>query len=178
MKVLVIVDAQNDFITGSLGSEEAKKVVPNIMCKIESYEDEDLIIATLDTHTDDYLKSQEGKYLSVKHCVVNESGWYMHKDISASFVCSGNPNSVLKNTFGSIDLPHVISNQSTGEEIESIELVGYVLDICVISNALLLKAFFPEVPITVDTNCCAATSPEAREAAKIILKSCQIEVIE
>jgi len=177
MKVLVVVDAQEDFITGSLGSEEAVKVLPYVVGKIQSYKRTDLIIATMDTHADNYLDTQEGKFLPVKHCVYHDDGWFFHKDIS-DMLCNRTFDVVMKNTFGSKELPHIINNMGVGRKIESIELVGYVLDICVISNAILLKAFFPEIPITVDTNCCAATSPEAREAAKIILRSCQIGVIE
>jgi len=177
MKVLVVVDAQEDFIDGALGSKEAKQVVPNIICKVESYTDDDLIVATLDTHTEDYLETQEGKFLPVKHCIADKDGWYLHDSISLPVCCSNNVATVQKNTFGSKDLPYVINNQTIGKEIESIELVGYVLDICVISNALLLKAYYPEVQIYVDTNCCSATSKEAFDAAVTILKSCQINVV-
>ena len=173
MKVLVVVDAQNDFITGSLGSTEAKNVLPKIVEKIRNFDD--FIICTLDTHFGNYLETQEGRNLPVKHCIREWPGWFLADDIY-DVLKFKSWMSVQKRTFGSYFLPRSIENFMLGEQIEEIELVGYVLDICVISNALMLKAFFPEVKITVDVSCCAATSPEAFEAAKTILKSCQIEI--
>ena len=178
MKILVIVDAQNDFITGSLGSKEAQRVLPNILEKINNISKTDTVLLTSDTHYGDYLDTNEGKNLPVKHCIIGTDGWDIHPDVIAALgdkyrMC------VFKETFGSKHLEASINQISmlVMSEIEEIELIGYVLDICVISNALLLKSYFPEIPIKVDVSCCAATSPEAFEAAKIILKSCQIEVV-
>lgn len=182
MKILIVVDAQNDFVTGSLGSPEAEKVVPNIVKKINNYNDNDFIVCTLDTHFDNYLETQEGRNLPVKHCIKETKGHHIHNEIVDALIPRMDWTTPLqKSTFGSTFLPnlidnHMIGNHMIGKEIEEIELVGYVLDICVISNALLLKAHFPETKISVDVSCCAATSPEAFEAAKVILKSCQVEV--
>ena len=176
MKILIVVDAQNDFITGSLGSLEAEKVVPNIVKKINNYDYEGFIVCTLDTHFDNYLETQEGRNLSVKHCIQGTEGYYIYDEIVDALIHRMDWTSLQKLTFGSTFLPNLIDNHMIGKEIEEIELVGYVLDICVISNALLLKAHFPETKISVDVSCCAATSPEAFEAAKVILKSCQVEV--
>lgn len=177
MKVLVVVDAQNDFIDGALGSEEAKKVLPNITEKIKTYGGVNPIILTYDTHNQDYLKTQEGKFLPVEHCILGTDGFEVHKDIIYALGRKYRM-AIFKNTFGSKHLPILLEQCSMIlDELESIELVGYVLDICVISNALLLKAYYPEVPIYVDTNCCSATSKEAFDAAVTILKSCQINVV-
>ena len=173
MKVLVVVDAQNDFITGSLGSPEAERVLPNIVNKIHNFNG--FIVGTLDTHQRNYLDTQEGHNLSVEHCIMNTEGWCLHDDI-ISEIPYKNWTTVLKETFGSSLLPQEIEDLTIGDTIEEIELIGYVLDICVINNALLLKAYFPETKIAVDVSCCSATSFEAFEAAKIILKSCQVEI--
>ena len=177
MRVLVVVDAQEDFITGALGSEEAQKVLPNIIEKIKSYRDVNPIILTYDTHHQDYLKTQEGKFLPVEHCILGTDGFEIHPDIIKALGRKYRM-ALFKNTFGSRHLPILLEQCSmVYKEIEAFELVGYVLDICVISNALLLKAYYPEVPIYVDTNCCSATSKEAFDAAVTILKSCQINVV-
>lgn len=174
MKVLVVVDAQNDFITGSLGSPEAERVLPNIVNKIRDFDD--LIVCTIDTHFENYLETQEGKKLPIKHCVRETEGWRIEDRIEVMSMLYKHMLTVEKESFGSFFLPQLIENYTIGTTIEEIELVGYVLDICVISNALLLKAYFPETKIAVDVSCCSATSPEAFEASKIILKSCQVEI--
>ena len=174
MKILVVVDAQVDFITGKLGSEEAQKVLPNIVNKIH---DADNIVLTVDTHYSNYLETQEGKNLPVEHCIIDTDGFEIHPDIIEA-MGEKYRMAVFKNTFGSRHLPTSLEQYAISHGyIEEIELVGYVLDICVISNALLLKAFFTETPIKVDVSCCAATSPENRDAAIKMLKSCQIEVL-
>ena len=178
--ILIVVDAQNDFITGSLGSKEAQNIVPKIVNKINNHND--LIIATADTHFDDeYHYTLEGAYLPIKHCIAYDKGWDIEESIDKAISRKGKDNYkfIKKYTFGSKEMIDCL-NQSPYfvSTIKSFELVGYVLDICVVSNALLLKAFFPEVPITVDTTCCAATSQKAREATIEVLRSCQIDVIE
>jgi len=178
--ILIVVDAQNDFITGSLGSKEAQNIVPKIVNKINNHND--LIIATADTHFDDeYHYTLEGAYLPIKHCIAYGKGWEIEESINKAVSRKDKDEYVfiIKHTFGSKEMIEYL-NQSPYfvNTIGSFELVGYVLDICVVSNALLLKAFFPEVPITVDTTCCAATSQKAREATIEVLRSCQIDVIE
>lgn len=173
--ILIVVDAQNDFITGSLGSAEAKKVVPNIVKKIDDHNG--LIFVTQDTHQQDYLDTQEGLNLPIIHCQQHQYGWDINDDIARALLLKSKLTvfNVEKCTFGSFDLINAIKRFSNDNEF-SIEIIGYVLDICVITNALLLKTAFPEARITVDTSCCAATSKEAFDAAVTVLKSCQMEV--
>jgi nicotinamidase-related amidase len=149
MKYLIVVDMQNDFITGSLGSKLAEMIVPNVVEKVKNYEG--TVIFTRDTHFSDYMKTQEGKNLPVQHCIKDTTGWEICNELKPY------ANKVIdKITFGSVDLPNVIKEY--GEEIEEIELCGLCTDICVISNAMILKATFPEVKIVVDGNCCAGVT--------------------
>lgn len=171
-KILVVVDMQNDFIDGSLGTAEAQAIVENVKEKIRSYRAED-IFATRDTHSADYLSSQEGKKLPVVHCVKDTHGWQIREDIADLL-----QNAVIvdKPTFGSTELAHKIAEIAKTEEI-AVELVGLCTDICVVSNALLLKATLPEISISVDSKCCAGVSPATHEAALQTMKCCQVEVI-
>ena len=167
MKTLLVIDMQNDFINGALGSPEAKAILPNVAKKIREYQDiGHEIIFTQDTHFENYLQTQEGQKLPVEHCIINTPGWEIPQ-------CLNNKEyiTVLKNTFGSFDLESYI-NENT-----DLEIIGLCTDICVVSNALILKATFPEMKIKVDSNCCAGTTPEAHEAALTVMRSCQIEVI-
>lgn len=168
-KVLIVVDLQNDFISGSLGTPEAEKIIPNVVEKIKLWEGEMLL--TQDTHKVNYLSTQEGKFLPIEHCISLTEGWKLHKDIKS--VCGPIPT-CIKSTFGCTSLIDILKDLQIAEELEEIQLVGLCTDICVISNALLLKAFFPEVPITVDANCCAGTSPEKHRMALDIMKDCHI----
>ncbi len=168
MKFLIVVDMQNDFITGSLGSELAKAIVPNVVEKVKNYSG--TIIFTRDTHYSDYLSTQEGKNLPVEHCIKDTIGWEICKELKPYIT-----KVVDKITFGSIDLPAVIKGY--GEEIEEIELCGLCTDICVISNAMLLKATFPEVKIKVDASCSAGVTVESHNTALNAMKSVQIEVV-
>lgn len=172
-KVLIVVDMQNDFVIGSLGSSAAQEIVPNVINKIWQYDNnDDEIIFTLDTHFDTYKDSQEGKFLPVEHCIRESDGWRIHdyirevlQDVSCDVAY------LEKTTFGSLDwLENIFL------DTESIELVGVCTDICVVSNALILKACFPEIPIYVDASCCAGTTPEKHKAALEVMKSCQIYV--
>ncbi len=167
MKFLVVVDMQVDFISGSLGSDFAKEIVPNVVEKVKNYDG--MVIFTRDTHNEDYLKTQEGFNLPIKHCIKGTPGWEICEELTP-FV----NNVVDKITFGSVDLPNVI--KSYGEEIEEIELCGLCTDICVISNAMILKATFPEVKIVVDSNCCAGVTVESHTTALNAMKAVQIEV--
>jgi nicotinamidase-related amidase len=171
-KLLIVVDMQNDFIDGSLGTKEAEAIVENVKNKIRNYAAEDIFV-TMDTHEADYLDSQEGKNLPVEHCIKGTAGWEIREDIKDLL---GDAKIVEKPTFGSMDLACQISEIAENENIE-IELVGLCTDICVVSNALLLKAAMPEVKISVDSSCCAGVTPDNHEAALTTMKSCQIEVM-
>ncbi len=171
MKLLVVVDMQNDFIDGALGTEAAKKIVPFVKEKIKSYLDSgDKVIYTRDTHSKDYLDTQEGKYLPVTHCVKGTRGWEIADEIfvEGSYV-------IDKPSFGSMELAEYIAHS---EKPEQVELVGLCTDICVISNAMILKAKMPEVPITVDASCCAGVTVESHKNALCAMKMCQIKIIE
>ena len=150
---LIVIDMQKDFITGSLGSKYGQDIVNNVKKKIEIYQGE--ILVTKDTHFENYLDTQEGKLLPIKHCIKETNGWRLVPEIEENLK---NKKVFEKNTFGSV------------------ELIEYLKDICVISNALLLKANFPEIPLYVDSSCCAGSSLDAHEAALKVLKSCQIIV--
>ena len=168
MKYLIVVDMQVDFITGSLGSELATAIVPNVVEKVKNFDGK--VIFTRDTHFEDYMNTQEGKNLPVTHCIKGSDGWQICKEL-IPYV----ETVVDKLTFGSIELPEVI--KSFGEPIEKIELCGLCTDICVISNAIVLKAAFPETPITVDSSCSAGVTVESHNNALNAMKSVQIEII-
>lgn len=181
-KILVVVDMQNDFIMGSLGSADAQAIVPKIAEKIKKLGENDGVIFTLDTHNDGYLFTQEGRKLPIQHCIEHSVGWRLHQDLMDAAASILNSASLKKNTFGSVQLFSEICNmysycKSQSSEKLEIELVGVCTDICVISNALLLKTYFPEVEISVDANCCAGLTPEKHEAALSVMESCQINVI-
>lgn len=180
MKVLIVVDMQNDFIDGVLGSKEAQEIVPNVCKKIQEYQKEDCeVIFTMDTHGNDYLETYEGKNLPVAHCVKGTKGWLINDEIMKCFKCLKNrPFEVQKKTFAEPYLYDVISAKRAkklSNDLE-IELVGVCTDICVVSNALLLKAYFPDIDISVDASCCAGTSVDNHNAALQTMKSCQIKI--
>ena len=165
-KILIVVDMQNDFIDAALGTKEAIAIVPNVKKKIEEYKARgDEIIFTRDTHYENYLETNEGKHLPVKHCIKDTFGWQITEELDTDgCVC------IDKETFG---FNHW---KELGEDIESIELVGLCTDICVVSNALLVKANFPNVHLVCDSSCCAGVTPEKHEAALEVMRSCHIEV--
>ena len=169
-KFMIVVDMQKDFVDGVLGTKEAVAIVPNVVKKIEDFDGE--IFATLDTHFDNYMETSEGKNLPVPHCIKNTDGWLLDKEVKAALDKKGF-TAVEKNTFGSTDLPALIKDRA-GEEELSIELIGLCTDICVVSNALILKANFPEADIKIDPECCAGVTPEAHIAAIKTMASCQI----
>ena len=163
MKYLIVVDMQVDFITGSLGSNLAEAIVPNVVEKVKNFDGK--VIFTRDTHFADYMNTQEGKKLPVEHCIKDTDGWQICDELKPYV------NEVVdKITFGSIDLPQMIT------DADEIELCGLCTDICVISNAMILKATFPEVKITVDSSCCAGVSVESHNNALDAMKAVQIEV--
>lgn len=171
-KILIIIDMQNDFIDGALGTEEAVAIVSRVKDKIRTYAPGD-IIATMDTHRADYAQTQEGRLLPVKHCIRGTKGWEIREDIAALL---DGARIYEKPTFASIQLAEDLKALSQQQEIE-LELAGLCTDICVVSNALLLKAFMPEVRITVDASCCAGVTPQQHEAALSTMRSCQINVV-
>lgn len=168
--ILIVVDMQNDFISGALGTKEAQAIVANVAEKIKSFDGR--VIFTRDTHFENYLDTQEGHKLPVPHCIKGTHGW----DICPQLIplCTEPP--VDKPTFGSRSLGDMLATANQREEIESITLVGLCTDICVISNALLIKAFLPEVEVKVDAACCAGVTPESHLTALNAMKMCQITV--
>lgn len=177
MKVLVVVDMQNDFINGSLGTKEAKAIVPNVKKKVEeAVQNGDPIIYTKDTHWGNYLVTKEGKKLPVEHCIHGTDGWRVPEELMPPADYAGHMT-VNKFTFGHYDLPNVLRSNVDILEVEEIELVGLCTDICVVSNALLLKSYFYDtIEISVDTTCCAGVTPETHEAALKTMEMCQINV--
>ena len=169
--ILLVIDMQNDFIDGALGTAEAVAIVPNVIDKIREYDGED-IIATMDTHEENYLETQEGKNLPVEHCIRGSKGWQIRDDI-ASLLSSA--KIYEKPTFGSVQLASDLKELAEKEPIE-LELIGLCTDICVVSNALLLKAAMPEVKISVDASCCAGVTPQSHAAALDTMRSCQIMI--
>ena len=168
-KTLIVIDMQNDFITGSLGTKEAQTIVPNVKKKIEEYKTRgDKIIFTRDTHPKNYLETNEGKHLPVEHCIRKTHGW----EIANGLVVDGS-DIIDKYTFGYI----YWNDYFKFEEITDIEIVGLCTDICVVSNALILKATYPTTNITIDASCCAGVTPESHQAALTTMKMCQINVI-
>lgn len=177
MKILVVVDMQNDFITGSLGTPEAQAIVPKVKKKVEeAVKNGDLIIYTRDTHFDNYLDTREGKKLPVKHCIYKSEGWKIPDELMVP--ATYNRSDIFdKFTFGCQELPEYIKCSGLALSCNEIELVGLCTDICVVSNALLLKANFYEcMEISVDATCCAGVTPETHEAALKTMEMCQINV--
>lgn len=185
-KVLIVVDMQNDFIDGALGTKEAQAIVSNVKRKIEEcYTLGYNVVFTRDTHQENYLNTMEGKFLPVKHCIENTDGWDISKELATSIadVIIDKPN------FGYVNWTSYLSDFREIEDEESwfptiiedppecIEIVGICTDICVVSNALILKATYPETDITVDASCCAGVTPESHKAALTTMKMCQINVI-
>ena len=168
MKYLIVVDMQNDFITGSLGSDMAIAIVKNVKSKIEGFDGK--VIFTRDTHLENYADTQEGRKLPVEHCIKGTDGWAICNELSQYA-----ESVVDKPTFGSMELPGILSDY--GEPVEEIELCGLCTDICVISNAMILKAAFPEAVVKVDASCCAGVSAQSHENALNAMRAVQIEII-
>lgn len=206
MKILVVVDMQNDFIDGALGTPEAVEIVPAVVKKIKEFDE--LVVLTRDTHQENYMQTQEGSNLPVPHCIEGTDGWQINVEVmeaadqqaetlSESYaddddavMVTIDPSIFNKPTFGCVELGEALlrANQAepdaengidaddTENIIESIEVIGLCTDICVISNAMLLKAFLPEVPVIVDAACCAGVTPESHIRALGAMQACQIEV--
>jgi nicotinamidase-related amidase len=170
-KMLVVIDMQNDFVDGALGTKEAVAIVPAVVEKIRSHP-ADCVWATRDTHHPDYLQTQEGHNLPVEHCIEGTDGWQLCPAVAEAL-----PEGARifdKPTFGSTELAQALAELAQTEEIE-VEFVGLCTDICVVSNALLTKATLPEVRVSVDPACCAGVTPAAHEAALATMRSCQIQ---
>ena len=165
-EALIIVDMQKDFVDGALGTSEAVAIVPKLVEKL-SKTSKDLFF-TQDTHFENYLQTQEGKFLPVEHCIKNSEGWQIIPELDP-FVKKA-VRIVEKNSFGSMELPKFLS------DYDSFELVGLCTDICVISNAMILKAAYPEKPISIDSKCCAGVSIESHERALESMKTCQFVI--
>ena len=172
-KVLVVVDMQNDFVDGVLGTREAEEIVDNVVSKIQNFDGK--IIATLDTHQHNYMETSEGKKLPVPHCIRMTTGWLLNEKVM-SVLANKDYKTIEKKTFGSTRLVNEIRKIKGNDDIE-IEFVGLCTDICVVSNVLLLKAYFPEVKMIVDASCCAGVTTESHNAALTTMKSCQNDVI-
>jgi nicotinamidase-related amidase len=167
---LIVVDMQNDFIDGSLGTKEAEAIVGKVAEKIRGFDGE--VIFTRDTHAPEYLETQEGRRLPVVHCVKESAGWRIREGLEAIRPCTV----IDKPTFGSTELGVLLAQRDLEEKIGSITVIGLCTDICVISNALLIKAFLPETPIVVDAACCAGVTPESHRNALEAMKMCQIAI--
>lgn len=177
-KLLVVVDMQNDFVDGSLGTPEAQAIVPNVVKKIKEWDGD--IISTFDHHEYNYMDTNEGRHLPVVHCIGGTVGYQQNKEVAKALLEKSDnkqPNTSIlrvdKPTFGSTVLPEMIR----GKDVDYIELVGLCTDICVVSNALILKANYPEITIAVDPSCCAGVTPETHQAALTTMKMCQIEMV-
>ena len=172
-KTLIVVDMQNDFVDGALGSKEAVAIVENVVKKIESFDGE--IYVTYDTHYEDYMQTSEGRNLPVAHCIRDSEGWQLNPAVKEALDKKESYTEIEKITFGSVDLPFVLAEENDMDNAQ-IELIGLCTDICVVSNALILKASFPEINISVDSSCCAGVTPEKHLAALETMRSCQIIV--
>ena len=168
--LLIVVDMQNDFIDGALGTAEAVAIVPRVLEKIKSFPGK--VLFTRDTHHENYTDTQEGKNLPVPHCIEGTPGWEIRPELDAL----RRTEPIDKPTFGSVKLGEMLLRENAENPIAGITFVGLCTDICVISNALLAKAFLPEVPIAVDAACCAGVTPQSHKNALAAMKACQIKV--
>lgn len=170
MKVLCVIDMQNDFIDGALGTKEAEAIVGKVAEKIEAYrKNGDKVIFTRDTHFDDYMSTQEGRNLPVTHCVKDSDGWQI-----SSRLAVGDSTVIDKPSFGSLELGEYLAGL---KGVETVELIGLCTDICVISNAMIIKAKLPEIKVSVDSQRCAGVTPESHMNALEAMKMCQIEIL-
>lgn len=169
--VLIVVDMQNDFIDGALGTAEALAIVPKVKEKIEGFQGQ--VFFTRDTHQANYMDTQEGRKLPVPHCIEGSEGWQIRPELEAL----RRTEAVDKPGFGSVQLAERLREMNEAEPIGSVTLVGLCTDICVISNAMLIKAYLPELPVKVDAACCAGVTPESHENALAAMAMCQIEIL-
>lgn len=172
--LLVVVDIQKDFVDGALGTAEAVAIVENAAKKIREFDGE--IFVTYDTHFENYMETAEGSKLPVPHCIKGTEGWELNADI-ADALADKDYTAVEKITFGSTELPEFVK-KAVGDEDFDVTLIGLCTDICVVSNALILKANFPEKEVYVDAACCAGVTVDTHNAALATMKMCQINVID
>ncbi|XME04528.1 cysteine hydrolase family protein (plasmid) [Lachnospiraceae bacterium C1.1] len=173
-RILVVVDMQNDFVTGALRNEEAIAIVPNLVEKVKNaIEDNDIVIFTKDTHLGNYMETEEGKNLPVPHCIDGTEGWEIIDELIP--YTEGRPV-IKKYTFGATELGEELRKQLVLKNIEKIEIVGVCTDVCVISNAMVTKAYLPNIPICVDAACCAGISPEGHDTALNAMKATHIHI--
>ena len=168
--ILIVVDMQNDFIDGALGTAEAVAIVPKVAEKVKGFKG--TVIFTRDTHGENYMQTQEGRNLPVPHCIKGSRGW----EVCPALEPLRTGLTIDKPTFGSAELGKVLLELDTKEPVGSITLVGLCTDICVISNAMIAKAFLPEVPVTVDAACCAGVTPESHRTSLSAMKMCQVRI--
>lgn len=173
-KILVVVDMQKDFVDGALGSKESMAIIDNVVKKINEFNDE--IIVTYDTHLNNYMSTREGKYLPIPHCIYYTEGWELDEKVENALI-GKDVTTFEKNTFGSVELIDYFKNIIFDEKDVEVTLIGLCTDICVVSNAILLKAYFPEMNIIVDASCCAGVTSESHKAALLTMKMCQIDII-
>ena len=170
-KLLIVVDMQNDFVTGCLGTKEARKITPAIAKYVQDFDGE--VVFTRDTHNEDYMETQEGKKLPVLHCLEGTDGWQIVPQLCRFSTDERRCRIFDKPTFGSTQLAQFVS----GNAPEEVHLVGVCTGICVLSNAILIKAFAPEIPVKVIANLCACVTPESHETALKTMETCQIEIV-
>lgn len=171
-KLLVVVDMQNDFVDGALGTPEAVAIVENVVKKIKNHCGP--VVYTRDTHPENYLETQEGKNLPVVHCVKETPGWKLNPAVQETV----NGREIFdKPTFGSVELSHYVASLFQAKKIDAVELIGLCTDICVLSNAILLKAAEPELKVSVDASCCAGVTPQSHLNALEAMKMCQVEIV-
>ncbi len=173
-KLLIVVDMQNDFVTGALRNEDAIAIVPTVAEKIRAAKEAGTeVIFTRDTHFEDYMETEEGRNLPVLHCLKGTEGWEIIDELKA---WTEDAKIIDKITFGARELGAYLAEENEREKIDEVELIGICTDICVISNALLTKAFLPNIPIGVDAACCAGITPQTHKNALEAMKMCQIRV--
>ena len=182
MKILIVVDMQNDFINGALGTAEAAAVVANVVSRIENSRGE-LVLLTQDTHDEDYLNTPEGRKLPVTHCIEGTDGWQINPAVKNAW--RSNPDTIVipqldentfkKPVFGSAELVEFL--RTCQNEITAIEILGVCTDICVISNAIMIKNALPDIEISVNADCCAGVTPQSHQEALNIMKMCHIDIL-
>ncbi len=182
-KIVVLVDIQNDFVNGSLGSPEAEAIVPKVIEYLKTLNNHDRLLYTYDTHFEDYLETPEGLNLPVEHCIYGSTGWHQPKELSEAIIQACEDNTIYaksfhKHTFGSDNLVGEIHHFAyVNQNVDEVIFMGLCTDICVISNVLMVKAFCPDLKISVKADCCAGVTPEKHEAALEVMRSCQINII-
>ena len=175
--ILIVVDMQKDFVTGALASAEAQAILPEVMAKISECDRAgEEIIFKRDTHGEDYMQTNEGKHLPVPHCIKGTDGWQICSELTDGV--TSEYKTVDKPTFGFLGWKDVLASETADGSDLDIEMIGVCTDICVVSNALILKALYPEATVRVDAGCCAGVTPEAHAAALATMRSCQVDIID